>query len=177
VTARKGTHVTDLQRSDFQLLEDGKPREITNFSWVEVTPPPSGARLAALKQKPSLLDPGAESSAGNAAGSACPAGLERIRSGSDGAQYICEIFGFKTAGKPPVPPTIETEVKLYRAGGPVATIPSSPVKIENAGDQRLLSGSMRIPDDLPAGNYTMEVLAYDQREPSKKSKAASSGPT
>ena len=27
---------------------------------------------------------------------------------------------------------------------------------------------MRIPDDLAAGNYTVEVLAYDQREQSKK---------
>ncbi|HEY1758845.1 MAG TPA: VWA domain-containing protein [Bryobacteraceae bacterium] len=56
VTDKKGNHVTDLQPTDFELLEDGKPQPITNFSWVEVTPPPSGARLAALKEKPSLLE-------------------------------------------------------------------------------------------------------------------------
>lgn len=56
VTDAKGNHVSDLQPTDFELLEDGKPQEITNFSWVEVTPPPTGARLAALKEKPSLLE-------------------------------------------------------------------------------------------------------------------------
>src|SRR5580692_6020619 len=56
VTDKKGNHVSDLQPTDFELLEDGKPQPITNFSWVEVTPPPSGARLAALKEKPSLLE-------------------------------------------------------------------------------------------------------------------------
>lgn len=54
VTDKQGNHVTDLQPTDFELLEDGQPQPITNFSWVEVTPPPSGARLAALKEKPSL---------------------------------------------------------------------------------------------------------------------------
>ena len=87
-------------------------------------------------------------------------------------QYVCEVFGLKTPGKPPVPPNVETEVKLYRGGGPVADIPPSPVKIENAGDQSFLAGSVRIPDDLAAGNYTMEVLAYDRLEPSKKKQAA-----
>ena len=87
-------------------------------------------------------------------------------------QYICEVFGLKTPGKPPVPPNVEAEVKLYRGGGPVAEIAPAPVKIGNVGDQSFLAGSMRIPDDLAAGNYTMEVLAYDRLEPSKKKQAA-----
>jgi len=87
-------------------------------------------------------------------------------------QYLCEVFGLKTPGKPPVPPNVETEVKLYRGGGPVANIPPSPVKIENVGDQSFLAGSLRIPDDLAAGNYTMEVLAYDRLESSKKKQTA-----
>jgi VWFA-related protein len=87
-------------------------------------------------------------------------------------QYLCEVFGLKTPGKPPVPPNVETEVKLYRGGGPVAGIPSSPAKIENLGGQPVLTGSMRIPEDLAAGNYTMEMLAYDRLESSKKKQAA-----
>ena len=86
--------------------------------------------------------------------------------------YICEVFGLKTPGKPPMPPDVEAEVKLYRGGGPVAGIPPSPVNIENVGDQSFLTGSMRIPDNLAAGNYTMEVLAYDRLESSKKKQAA-----
>ena len=87
-------------------------------------------------------------------------------------QYLCEVFGLKTPGKPPVPPDVEAEVKLYRGGAPVADIPPAPVKIEKVGDQSFLGGSMRIPDDLAAGNYTMELLAYDRLESSKKKQAA-----
>jgi VWFA-related protein len=86
-------------------------------------------------------------------------------------QYLCEVFGLKTPGKPPVPPQVETEVKLYRGGAPVAGIPPAPVKVEMVGDQSILGGSIRIPDDLAAGNYTMEVLAYDRLESSKKKQA------
>lgn len=87
-------------------------------------------------------------------------------------QYVCEVFGAKTPGKPPMPPSVETEVKLYRGGGPVADIPAMPVKVENAGEQLFLNGSVRIPDNLAAGNYSMEVLAYDRQQPSKKKQAA-----
>jgi hypothetical protein len=87
-------------------------------------------------------------------------------------EYVCEVFGAKTPGKPPAPPNVETEVKLYRGGGPVATVPASAVKVENVGDQSFLAGSLRIPDDLAAGNYSMEVLAYDRLEGSKKKQGA-----
>ncbi len=56
VTDAKGNHVSDLQPSDFEVLEDGKPQRISNLSWIEVTPPPTGSRLAALREKPSLLE-------------------------------------------------------------------------------------------------------------------------
>jgi VWFA-related protein len=86
-------------------------------------------------------------------------------------QYVCEVFGLKTQGKPPAPGNVETEVKLYRGGGPVADMPPSAVKIESLGDQSFLTGSLRLPANLAAGNYTMEVLAYDGLEPSKKKAA------
>lgn len=63
-------------------------------------------------------------------------------------------------------------MKLYRGGGPVAGIPPSSVKIEHIGDQSFLTGSMRIPVDLAAGNYTLELLAYDRLESSKKKQSA-----
>lgn len=46
VTDSKGNHVTDLRPEDFEILEDGKSQKITNFSWIDVTPPkiPTGAR-------------------------------------------------------------------------------------------------------------------------------------
>lgn len=54
----------------------------------------------------------------------------------------------------------------------VAEIPLSQVKVENVQDQSFLSGSLRIPERLVAGNCSMEVLAYDRLEPSKKKQAA-----
>ncbi len=41
VTDRNGRHVTDLKPEDFELFEDGKPREITNFSYVVARTPPN----------------------------------------------------------------------------------------------------------------------------------------
>jgi VWFA-related protein len=38
VTDSKGRHVTDLTADDFQVLEDGKPQKLTNFSYVQVAP-------------------------------------------------------------------------------------------------------------------------------------------
>src|SRR5262249_15873595 len=39
VTDGKGRHVSDLQASDFELLQDGKPQTITAFRYVPVRPP------------------------------------------------------------------------------------------------------------------------------------------
>ncbi|HEY4363743.1 MAG TPA: VWA domain-containing protein [Bryobacteraceae bacterium] len=87
-------------------------------------------------------------------------------------QYVCEVFGLKTVGKPPMPENIATEMKLYRGGGPVADVPAVPVKIENIGDQAFLAGSLRIPEGLEAGNYSLEMLAYDGVDASAKKPAA-----
>jgi VWFA-related protein len=42
VTDRNGKPVTDLQKQDFEILQDGKPRDITAFSSVIVAPAVSG---------------------------------------------------------------------------------------------------------------------------------------
>ena len=87
-------------------------------------------------------------------------------------QYVCEVFGLKTPGRPPAPPEVETQVKLYRGGGPVADSAPAPAQVQHFGEQSFLAGRLRIPDNLAAGNYAMEVLAYDRLEPSKKKQAA-----
>ncbi len=43
VTDRSGRHVPDLQFSDFELLQDGKPQTITSFRYVPIRPAPTGA--------------------------------------------------------------------------------------------------------------------------------------
>jgi len=53
VTDKNGKHVTDLKAEDFELTENGKPRTITNFSYVEAAPVAS-ASPAASEQVPAM---------------------------------------------------------------------------------------------------------------------------
>src|SRR6185436_10033758 len=50
VVTKDGKAITDLQPEDFEILEDGKPRAITNFSYISNipgTPPISSAAATA----------------------------------------------------------------------------------------------------------------------------------
>lgn len=54
VATKDGKPVTDLQAEDFEILEDGKPRVITNFSYVSnvpISPPAAPATAAKAKDK------------------------------------------------------------------------------------------------------------------------------
>jgi VWFA-related protein len=55
VTDKHGDPVTDLTQSDFQILQDGKPRDITGFSFVSVSPK---APKQPSTPKPRKNDPG-----------------------------------------------------------------------------------------------------------------------
>ena len=46
VTDSRGRRVPDLAASDFEILQDGKPQAITNFSYVSATPAEAGAAPA-----------------------------------------------------------------------------------------------------------------------------------
>jgi VWFA-related protein len=46
VTDKKGRHVTDLKAEDFEVLQDGKPREITHCEYVVAAPEPTAAAPA-----------------------------------------------------------------------------------------------------------------------------------
>ena len=39
VTDRKGTHVTDLRAGEVEMLENGKPQKITDFSYIKIARP------------------------------------------------------------------------------------------------------------------------------------------
>ncbi|HEY9284074.1 MAG TPA: VWA domain-containing protein, partial [Pyrinomonadaceae bacterium] len=69
VTDEDGRHVTDLTPADFEVLEDGRRQEITNFSYVNVEPeagvgarpvstPVARAERDALPVPPARLKPG-----------------------------------------------------------------------------------------------------------------------
>ncbi|MDQ4121069.1 MAG: VWA domain-containing protein [Acidobacteriota bacterium] len=50
VTDKKGKQVTDLKPEDFEIYENGKKQEITNFSYISVAAPKSQADGAALTE-------------------------------------------------------------------------------------------------------------------------------
>jgi VWFA-related protein len=84
VTDKEGRQVTDLKAGDFEILEDGRPQQITNFSYVSTaggplasnasTPPassePSSSRASVAAREPS---PARESATSHAAKDAPPA--------------------------------------------------------------------------------------------------------
>jgi VWFA-related protein len=49
VTDKQGKVVTDLRPEDFEILVNGKPQQLTNFSFVTVEPQPNAEPVAAVK--------------------------------------------------------------------------------------------------------------------------------
>ena len=61
VTDSKGLHVTNLSPQEFEILEDGKPRQITNFSYIQTgtAPPPVSVEETRVQAvAPARLAPG-----------------------------------------------------------------------------------------------------------------------
>ena len=54
VTDQRGKHVTDLKAEDFQLFEDNRRQQITNFSYVTTQPPAGDATVAPKRAEPGL---------------------------------------------------------------------------------------------------------------------------
>jgi VWFA-related protein len=52
VTDKDGRYVADLRVEDFELIEDGKTRPISNFRYVAVMPTPAGAPIAGAAPAP-----------------------------------------------------------------------------------------------------------------------------
>ena len=68
VTDKRGRQITDLKPEDFEILEDGRPQQITNFSYVAlqpaaavapaaVTPAAPASRNSSLMVPPARLSP------------------------------------------------------------------------------------------------------------------------
>lgn len=59
VTDKQGRHVPDLQASDFEIYEDGKPQTITNFSYITsaLSAPPNQPAAASPKSNDKLAPP------------------------------------------------------------------------------------------------------------------------
>ncbi len=85
-------------------------------------------------------------------------------------QFGCEVFGVKTASEGWS--KVEMEVKLFRGGVAVVDTPPAPVRMERSEGRTFLSGMVKIPEQLEAGDYALEVVAYDRLQVPKKQMAA-----
>src|ERR1035438_1923614 len=56
-TDSHGNSIPDLKPSDFEILQDGKPQTITNFSYVSIDAPRQPAPLPSVKGRPAPLPP------------------------------------------------------------------------------------------------------------------------
>ena len=52
VTNRDGKQVTNLSAEDFEILENGKPRQVTNFSYVRIAQPSTAPEAAPERARP-----------------------------------------------------------------------------------------------------------------------------
>ena len=57
VTDKQGNVVTDLKPEDFEVYENGKKQEITNFSFISINPQTNRFELAKTKNQPSIPIP------------------------------------------------------------------------------------------------------------------------
>ncbi len=57
VTDKQGRQVTDLKAEEFEILADGKPQKITNFSYVQNVPDPGPTPAALAEEKSGVVAP------------------------------------------------------------------------------------------------------------------------
>lgn len=57
VTDRKGMHVTDLRPEEVEMLENGKPQKITDFSYIKMSRPAAAANKPTENTGPSIPAP------------------------------------------------------------------------------------------------------------------------
>ncbi len=107
-----------------------------------------------------LAAPAARRSSGGMGWSEYAAGLP--------VPFRCEVFGFRTGEQPPHDPRVDVQVMLYREGDRRPNSDTSIVPAPNASlADHYLAGQLETAN-LPPGDYTMELLAWDRLASPKK---------
>lgn len=57
VTDKNGNQIKDLKAEDFEILQDGKPQAITNFSYVNIESPAESSPVTTIKNGKSIVLP------------------------------------------------------------------------------------------------------------------------
>ncbi len=84
-------------------------------------------------------------------------------------EFACAVRGahLDKAGSP----KIDFQIQLFRGAEQIYTGPVIPMPQQDPQKGLVLTGSMRLPDTLPPGEYAMEVTAHDRLAPEKSQEA------
>ncbi len=77
--------------------------------------------------------------------------------------FQCDVFGFRTAGKPAREPRIEMEVRLFSEDGNAPVFDSKLMPVPQATlTENFVAGRLGIGSDFAPGDYTLQLLVYDR---------------
>jgi hypothetical protein len=101
-------------------------------------------------------------------GKGSSAGWDEYLAGSS-IGFECELFGFRSAPRPPKGPRVEMEIRLFQEGGSTPVFDSQVVPVPQATlAENYLAGRMGIGSDFAPGDYTMQLVVYDRLAAAKK---------
>ena len=96
------------------------------------------------------------------------AGWAEYQAGSS-IGFECEVFGFRSAPRPPKQPRVEMEIRLFKEGGSAPVFDSRPFPVPQATlAENYLAGRMGIGSDFAPGDYTLQLVVYDRLAAAKK---------
>jgi len=96
--------------------------------------------------------------------------VERVRT-RDLVQFSCEVFGLKTPGKPPAPPSVDVESGCIAEEDRSSTSRPPPPELRTKATCRSWLVGCKFRTIFRLGNYEMELTAYDRLEAPKKQAA------
>jgi VWFA-related protein len=83
--------------------------------------------------------------------------------------FECEVFGFRSAPRPPKAPRVEMQIRLFKEGGRIPVFDSQVLPVPQATlAENYLAGRMGIGSDFAPGDYTMQLVVYDRSAAAKK---------
>jgi len=83
--------------------------------------------------------------------------------------FECEVFGFRSAPRPPKQPQVEMQIRLFKEGAVTPVFDSRPIPVPQATlAENYLAGRMGIGSDFAPGDYTLQLVVYDRLAAAKK---------
>jgi len=104
-------------------------------------------------QEPLPAERGAELAPGNS--------IQRVFRAGSSVRYMCTAIGAKLDGATGVP-NLESEIRLYQGNQRVFASQPVPASADGSTDEVILDGTITLPEELPVGDYVMELVASER---------------